>query len=190
MWYLCSVPNLVQISVIVTEIDAHMLHLMTSRELTSGLYFWSRGHLRMAMLHFPIWFDARYLYPVQSYWHFSEIQDGADIGQSVNDLWPKKRFSRWRPSPSWIFSLCLFGHSIWRQQRLSLSTKLRIYTSLVQSVVLFVLCTKFGPNTWYNHWDRRTYASDLHLMTSRELTSGFDFWSRGQLRMAVVHLPI
>jgi len=27
-------------------------------------------------------------------------------------------------------------------------------------------------------------------MTSRELTSGFDFWSRGHLRMAVVHLPI
>jgi len=27
-------------------------------------------------------------------------------------------------------------------------------------------------------------------MTSRELTSGFDFWSRGHLRMAVVHLYI
>jgi len=27
-------------------------------------------------------------------------------------------------------------------------------------------------------------------MTSRELTSGFNFWSRGHLRMAVVHLPI
>jgi len=27
-------------------------------------------------------------------------------------------------------------------------------------------------------------------MTSRELTSGFDFWSCGHLRMAVVHLPI
>ena len=27
-------------------------------------------------------------------------------------------------------------------------------------------------------------------MTSRELTSGFDFWSRGHLRMAVMHLPI
>jgi len=26
-------------------------------------------------------------------------------------------------------------------------------------------------------------------MTSRELTSGFDFWSRGHLRMAVMHLP-
>jgi len=27
-------------------------------------------------------------------------------------------------------------------------------------------------------------------MTSRELTSGFDFWSRGHLCMAVVHLPM
>jgi len=35
-----------------------------------------------------------------------------------------------------------------------------------------------------------TYASDIHLMTSRELISGFDFWSRGHLCMAVVHLPM
>ena len=27
-------------------------------------------------------------------------------------------------------------------------------------------------------------------MTSRELTSGFDFWSRGHLRIAVIHLSI
>jgi len=27
-------------------------------------------------------------------------------------------------------------------------------------------------------------------MTSRELTSGFDFWSRSHLRMAVMHLHI
>ena len=27
-------------------------------------------------------------------------------------------------------------------------------------------------------------------MTSHELTSGFDFWSRGHLRMAVMHLHI
>jgi len=26
-------------------------------------------------------------------------------------------------------------------------------------------------------------------MTSRELTSGFDFWSRDHLRIAVMHLP-
>ena len=57
VWYLCSVPNLVQISVTVTEIDAHNaldVHLMTSRELTSGFGFWSCGHLRMAAMHLPI----------------------------------------------------------------------------------------------------------------------------------------
>jgi len=27
-------------------------------------------------------------------------------------------------------------------------------------------------------------------MTSRELTSGFDFWSRGHFCMAVMHLPM
>jgi len=27
-------------------------------------------------------------------------------------------------------------------------------------------------------------------MTSRELTSGFDFWSRGHLCMAMIHLPV
>jgi len=56
--------------------------------------------------------------------------------------------------------------------------------------VVFVFCTKFGSNICYSHWDRRTYASNLYLMTSRELTSGFDFWSRGHLCMAVMHLPM
>jgi len=56
--------------------------------------------------------------------------------------------------------------------------------------VVFVFCTKFGSNICYSHWDRRTYASDFHLMTSLELTSGFDFWSRGHLCMAVMHLPM
>jgi len=56
--------------------------------------------------------------------------------------------------------------------------------------VVFVFCTKCCSNIRYSRSDRRTCASDIHLMTSRELTSGFDFWSRGHLRMAVVHLPI
>ena len=56
--------------------------------------------------------------------------------------------------------------------------------------VAFVFCTKLGSNICYSHRDRRTYTLNFHLMTSRELTSGFDFWSRGHLRMAVMHLPI
>ena len=35
-----------------------------------------------------------------------------------------------------------------------------------------------------------TYAPDIHLMTSRELNSGLDFWSAGHPRMVVVHLTI
>ena len=61
MWYLCSIPNLVLIYVIVTEIDAHMLQTfikMTSRELTSGFDFWSRGHLCMAVMHLSVKFGA------------------------------------------------------------------------------------------------------------------------------------
>ena len=56
--------------------------------------------------------------------------------------------------------------------------------------VVFEICTKFGSSICYSNWDRRTYASDVHLMTSRELTSGFDFCSRRHLRMAVMHLYI
>ena len=56
---------------------------------------------------------------------------------------------------------------------------------------MWYLCS--APNLvqiYVSHRDRRTYASDIHLMTSRELTSGFDFWSRSHLRMAVMHLPV
>jgi len=52
---------MVQISVIVTEINILMLpdvHLITSRELTSGFDFWSRGNFRMGLLHLPILFGA------------------------------------------------------------------------------------------------------------------------------------
>ena len=38
------------------------------------------------------------------------IQNCAEIGQSVDELWPKKRFSRWRPPPSWILKISNFGH--------------------------------------------------------------------------------
>jgi len=31
---------------------------MTSRELTSGFNFWSRGHLCMALMHLPMKFGA------------------------------------------------------------------------------------------------------------------------------------
>jgi len=38
------------------------------------------------------------------------VQNFAEIGQSVDELWPKNRFSRWRPPPSWILIISIFGH--------------------------------------------------------------------------------
>ena len=76
------------------------------------------------------------------------------------------RNPRWRPPPPYKFGT----------------------VRRVNSVVL-ELYIKFGSYICYSHWDRRTYASDLHLMTSRELTSGFDFWSCGHLRVAVCIFP-
>ena len=77
VWYLCSVtehkyhtsvPNWVEIYALVTEIDALAsdVYLMTSRELTSAFDFWSRGHLRMAVMHLPVKFGAD-IYPMRSY---------------------------------------------------------------------------------------------------------------------------
>jgi len=128
------------------------IHLMTSRELTSGFDFWSAGHLRMAVVHLPIKF-------------------GVDIciQSRVIDI-----FLKFKMAAAAIFDFQFMW--IWPFRR-------------VDSVV-FVFCTKFGSKICYSHWDPDTYASDLHLMTSRKLTSGFDFWSRGHLRVAVVHLPI
>jgi len=41
----------------------------------------------------------------------SNINLFAEIGQSVDELWPKKRFSRWRPPPppSCIIKISIFG---------------------------------------------------------------------------------
>ena len=38
------------------------------------------------------------------------VQNFAEIGQSVDELWPNKRFSRWRLPPSWISKISIFGH--------------------------------------------------------------------------------
>jgi len=124
------------------------VHLMTSRELTSGFDFWSRDHFRMAVLRLP-------------------INVGADIfiRSGVIDIFPKFKMAA---------ATILDFHLMW------------IWPFRRVDSVVFVFCTKFS----YSHWDRCTYASEVHMMTSRELTSGFDFWSRGRLRIVVIHLPI
>ena len=92
VWYLCSVPNLFKISVIVTEIDA--LCFWHSFDDVTRINFRFRllvsGHLRMVAMHLPIKFGT-YIF----------IQSG------VIDILPK---FKWRQPPSWIFSLCEIGH--------------------------------------------------------------------------------
>ena len=68
------------------------------------------------------------------------------------------RNPRWQPPPSWIFNLCEFCYS-----GVLIGQYLCSVPKLVQ---ISVIVTKID-----------THASDLNLMTSRELTSGFDFWS-------------
>jgi len=69
------------------------------------------------------------------------------------------------------------------------------YVNLAHSGVLAVWCLSSEPNlvqifVIVTDRGRRTYAPDIHLMTSRELTSSFDFWSRDHLRMAAMHIPV
>ena len=49
---------------------------MTSRELTSGFDFWSRGHLRMAVMHLLVKFGADTFIQCEVIDIFSVIQDG------------------------------------------------------------------------------------------------------------------
>ena len=118
MRFLCYVPNLVQIYVIVTEIDAHYvsdIHLMTSRELTSGFEFWSRGHLRTGR---------------GASCHIIFLQD-IFIQSKVIDIFPK-----FKMAAAAILTFQFMG--IWPFRR-------------VDSVVVFVFCTKFGSNICYSH---------------------------------------
>jgi len=131
---------------------AEDLHLMTSRQLTSGFDFWSRGHLRMAVVHLHITFGTDIF-----------IQSGGIV------IFPKFKMAT---------AAMLDFQIMW------------IWPSRRVDSVVFALCAKFGSNICYSHWDRSTYAEDIHLMTLRELTYGFDFWSRGHIHMVAMHLPI
>ena len=95
VWYLCSVPNLVQISVVVTEIDTHICFRHSFDDVM-------RINFRFRLL-------VTYSSPRRR-------------GTSSHIIWCKISLSspklltffwnlRWRPPASWIFSLCEFGHS-------------------------------------------------------------------------------
>jgi len=78
VWYLCSVQNVVQISVTVTEIDA--LSFSPSFDDVTRINFrfrllvtWSSPHGCDASSHKIC---CRYFYLIRSYWHFPEIKEG------------------------------------------------------------------------------------------------------------------
>ena len=76
VWYLSSVPNLVQKFVIVIGINIGLRFRRSFDNVTQinvQFRLWLSPHGRDASSH-KIW--CRYLYPARSYWHFSKIQDG------------------------------------------------------------------------------------------------------------------
>jgi len=74
VWYWCAVPNLVQISVIVTHLSFRpSFDGVTRINLRFRLLVtWSSPQGCGASSH-KIW--SRYLYLIRSYWHFPEIKD-------------------------------------------------------------------------------------------------------------------
>jgi len=89
LWHLCFVPNLVQISVIVTEIDALMFKTFIWWHHTNMFWFrllvkWSSPHGRDPSSH-KIW--CSYLYPVWSYWYFPKLKMAAAAILDFQIMW-------------------------------------------------------------------------------------------------------
>ena len=95
VWYLCYEPNLVHIICLVTEIDTHTCFTRSFDDVTR-INFWFRLSV---MSSSPGRRDA------------SSHIIWCEISLSSPKLLTFFRNSRWRPPPSWIFSLCEFGHS-------------------------------------------------------------------------------
>ena len=68
-------------------------------------------------------------------WRFNHFQNFAEIGQSIDELWPKKRFSRWRPPPSSNYK----NFNFWSRG--------------CHRVQYLMQYTKFHPNWTIFHWD-------------------------------------
>jgi len=61
-------------------------------------------------------------------------QNFGEIGKSVDELWPQKRFWRWRAPPSWVSKFSIFGH-----------------VTVMSSYLM--QCTKFHQNRTIFHGD-------------------------------------
>ena len=88
---------------------------------------------------------------------------GANICMQSDDTDTVRR-SIWRPTTCWILIISEFA-------------ALHYYSRLVLE-----LPTEFRSAISY------TIVPDVRLITLREFASGFDFWTRGHLRMATIHL--
>ena len=65
----------------------------------------------VAMLNFKHCnFWSRDCNRVQYMMQCTKFHQNATIFHWDDDLWPKKRFSRWRPPTSWILKMSIFGH--------------------------------------------------------------------------------
>jgi len=82
---------------------------MTSRELTSGFEFWSRGHLRVAMMHLHIKFGADIFIQSRVIDIFPKLKMAAAaiLDFQVMRIWPFRRVG------SVVFVFCTkFGSNI------------------------------------------------------------------------------
>jgi len=89
----CSVPNFIQIGLFSLRYGDLMIFKIAA--VCHLGFFKFASFCPVALVDMPFCFL---------------IQNFAEIGQLAEELWPKKRFSRWRPPPSWIIEVTIFGH--------------------------------------------------------------------------------
>jgi len=113
------------------------------------------------------------------------------VGHVVICEWP------WRVFPPKLVEKTVSNWSCWYFTEIQDGGHLRLtsYVNLAHpcthvSSEMLELCAKFGSDRpiCYSLWDRRPFGPNIHLMTSRKLTSGFNFWSCGHLCIAMAHL--
>ena len=77
---------------------------MTSRELTPGFKFWSRGHMRMAVMHLHVKFGADIFIQSGVIDIFSEFQDVAILDLLRGTMVPPTKAHSWCVLPVKISS--------------------------------------------------------------------------------------
>jgi len=94
----------------------------------------------------------------------------------------------------WRETGILWSETIYWDWKILLASWIFTISVIVRHVhsLVIELCIKFGSDIFYSPRDRRTrrtFPSNVRLMTTRKLLSGFDCWSCNHLRMAVMYIP-